>query len=122
MRVLLPPSWLLWACWLKALDGRLASDLDSSLKGKAGGADKILTELTTFDDKPNPRLSCSEGMAHARQLVDEKLAEMQLKPLGSRDFRFTVPGTKDEECPDGITNMIAAVEGSDETLKDELRG
>ena len=130
MRIPLPspkggPSWLLWAycfgCCLEAPAGRL-TDLDASLRKKGGSAAQILTELTSFDDKSNPRLSCSEGMAHARQLVDQKFGDMQLKPLGSRDFRFMVPGTKDEECPDGITNLIGAVEGSDEMLKDEYLG
>ena len=116
------PSWLLWAycfgCCLEAPAGRL-TDLDASLRKKGGSEAQVLTELTSFDDKSNPRLSCSEGMAHARQLVDRKFGDMQLKPLGSRDFRFVVPGTKDKECPDGITNLMAAVAGSGEMLTDE---
>eukprot|EP00434_Breviolum_minutum_P004090 symbB.v1.2.003603.t1/scaffold202.1/size271277/14 len=112
--------WLLHAICFTCCEGRVSSTLDSSLKSKAQSAsEKILTELTTYDDKPNPRLSCSEGMAHARHLVEEKFETLGLKPMGSEGFRFTVPETKDEQCPDGITNLIAVVEGNDETLKDE---
>lgn len=115
--------WLLHAICFTCCEGRVASTLDSSLKSKAQSAsEKILTELTTYDDKPNPRLSCSEGMARARHLVEQKFETLGLKPMGSEGFRFTVPETKDEQCPDGITNLIAVVEGNDETLKDEYLG
>lgn len=120
-------SGLLWlleaAICFTCCEGRVSSTLDSSLKSKAQSAsEKILTELTTYDDKPNPRLSCSEGMARARHLVEQKFETLGLKPMGSEGFRFTVPETKDEQCPDGITNLIAVVEGNAETLKDEYLG
>lgn len=115
--------WLLHAICFTCCEGRVSSTLDSSLKSKAQSAsEKILTELTTYDDKPNPRLSCSEGMARARHLVEQKFETLGLKPMGSEGFRFTVPETKDEQCPDGITNLIAVVEGNAETLKDEYLG
>ena len=49
----------------------------------------------------------------------QKMSEMNLKPMGAEGFLYSVPGTVNDECPDGITNLIGAVEGSDETLKDE---
>ena len=118
--------WLLHAicftcCW-KTLEGRVTSTLDSSLKSKQSSPVNTLTELTRYDDKPNPRLSCSKGMARARHLVEQKFETLGLKPMGSEGFRFTVPETKDEQCPDGITSLIAVVEGNDETLKDEYLG
>eukprot|EP00438_Fugacium_kawagutii_P023858 Skav233772 [mRNA] locus=scaffold780:71015:77172:- [translate_table: standard] len=117
------PPWHFWLPWLLglAVQGRL-SDLDVSLSKKSQSrSSTVLTELTTFDDKPNPRLTCSKGMAYARQLVQQKFQDLELKPMGSKGngFRYTVPETQNEECPDGITNLIAGVEGSDETLKNE---
>eukprot|EP00438_Fugacium_kawagutii_P015839 Skav230431 [mRNA] locus=scaffold1601:118650:119267:+ [translate_table: standard] len=85
----------------------------------------ILDEVTSYDGKPNPRISCSKGMEHARQLLAEKMKEMGLSPKGEateegNGYFFTVPGTKDDECPGGITSLVAVLEGHDEKLKEEF--
>ncbi|CAK9007166.1 unnamed protein product [Durusdinium trenchii] len=80
----------------------------------------ILDEVTNNDGKPNPRISCSAGIEHARQLLAGKMKAMGLMALGQgNDYLYTVPGTKDDECPGGITNLIAGLPGSDEQLKEE---
>ena len=80
----------------------------------------ILDQLTSDEGKPNPRISCSPGIQHARQLLAEKMKFMQLEPMGQGgDYFFTVPKTNDEDCPGGITNLIGGLEGSDKTLKNE---
>ncbi|CAK9108284.1 unnamed protein product [Durusdinium trenchii] len=94
--------------------------MDATLQKKKSSMGTLLDGLTTYEEKPNPRLSCSPGIVNARQLIESKLEEIDVKPMGDDGFRYTVPGTIDsEECPDGITNLIGVIEGSDPFLKDE---
>lgn len=107
------------ACWLGDTV-RLNSDSDLPTAQRDEPMNAILDEVTSLDGKPNPRISCSEGMQHARQLLADKLKEMQLQPMGQdNDYFYTVPKTKDEECPGGITNLIAVLKGHDNLLKEE---
>lgn len=98
----------------------MATEMDATLQKKKSSMGTLLDGLTTYEEKPNPRLSCSPGIVNARQLIESKLEEIDVKPMGDDGFRYTVPGTIDsEECPDGITNLIGVIEGSDPFLKDE---
>ena len=107
------------ACWLGDTV-RLNSDSDLPTAQRDEPMNAILDEVTSLDGKPNPRISCSEGMQHARQLLADRLKEMQLQPMGQdNDYFYTVPKTKDEECPGGITNLIAVLKGHDNLLKEE---
>lgn len=70
--------------------------------------------------KPNPRVTCTEGNDFARHVVVRELESLGVKPLGRNGFTFTVPHTRDPNfCPEGITNVIGYIEGTDPKLKDE---
>eukprot|EP00930_Biecheleria_cincta_P057887 TRINITY_DN43756_c0_g1_i1.p1 TRINITY_DN43756_c0_g1~~TRINITY_DN43756_c0_g1_i1.p1 ORF type:complete len:539 (+),score=70.87 TRINITY_DN43756_c0_g1_i1:73-1689(+) len=70
--------------------------------------------------KPNPRVTCTEGNDFARRVVVRELESLGVKPLGKNGFTFTVPDTMiPDVCPEGITNVIGYIEGTDPRLKDE---
>ncbi|CAJ1354549.1 unnamed protein product [Effrenium voratum] len=97
-------------------------DLDRTLWKKRDKAEAIetLEQITEDRHKPNPRISCSAGLNHARDVLVAKAKSLSLKPMGTDGYRFTVPGTQHPtHCVDGITNIIAGIEGTDDELKHE---